>query len=55
LVTVEEAAQLLRLGRTRAYQLVLGGQILSVKLGRSRLVVRSSLEEFVAGLIAAQG
>jgi excisionase family DNA binding protein len=50
LVTVEEAAQLLRLGRTRTYQLVMAGQIRSVKLGRRRLVVRSGLEDFVGQL-----
>ncbi|HEY1988121.1 MAG TPA: helix-turn-helix domain-containing protein [Acidimicrobiales bacterium] len=54
LVTVEEAAGLLRLGRTRAYELVLGGRIRSVKVGRRRLVVRSSLEDFVNQLVAEQ-
>jgi excisionase family DNA binding protein len=54
LVTVEEASTLLRLGRTRTYEFIRCGLIKSVKVGRSRLVVRSSLEEFVDVLVAAQ-
>jgi hypothetical protein len=33
--------------------LVLGGQLRSVKIGRRRLVVRASIEEYVARLEAA--
>jgi excisionase family DNA binding protein len=54
LVTVEEAASLLRLGRTRCYQLVMAGHIQSVKVGRRRLVVRASLEEFIIQLLREQ-
>lgn len=54
LVTVEEAADLLRLGRTHMYELVMSGHIASVKLGRRRLIPRKSLEEFVEGLMANQ-
>jgi len=54
LLTVEEAASLLRLGRTRVYQLVMGGKIQSVKVGRRRLVVRQGLEEFVDQLVEDQ-
>jgi excisionase family DNA binding protein len=54
LVTVEEAAELLRLGRTRMYELVMSGQVQSVKVGRRRLIPRKSLEEFVDGLIGDQ-
>lgn len=50
LLTVEEAAELLRLGRTTTYELVMRGAIPSVKIGRRRLVVRSGLSEFVSGL-----
>lgn len=50
LLTVEEAAELLRLGRTTTYELVMRGEIPSVKIGRRRLVVRSGLSEFVLGL-----
>jgi len=54
LLTVEEAATLLRLGRTCTYQLVMGGRIPSLKLGRRRLVVRSDLENFVRKLVDDQ-
>ena len=55
LITVEEASELLRLGRTRAYEFIRCGSIQSVKVGRRRLVVRSSLDSFVQSLIADQG
>lgn len=55
LITVEEASQLLRLGRTRTYDFIRCGSIQSVKVGRRRLVVRSSLDSFVQSLIAGQG
>ena len=54
LVTVEEAASLLRIGRTRIYEFIRSGLIQSVKVGRRRLVVRDSLRQFVALLIADQ-
>jgi len=54
LLSVEEAAVLLRLGRTRTYQLVMCGQIPSVTIGRRRLVVRQGLEEFVRSLQVEQ-
>jgi excisionase family DNA binding protein len=50
LLTIEEAAELLRLGRTRTYQLVMGGRIPSVTIGRRRLVPREDLEVFVYSL-----
>ena len=54
LLTMTETASLLRLGRTQTYELVMGGRIPSVTIGRRRLVVRSGLEEFVNGLLAEQ-
>jgi excisionase family DNA binding protein len=47
LVTVEEAARILSIGRTACYMLVLKGKLQSVKIGRSRRVVLSSLQEFI--------
>jgi excisionase family DNA binding protein len=49
-VSVEEAAMLLGIGRTVTYRLVLGGELRSVKIGRRRLVVRASVQEYVARL-----
>lgn len=54
LLTVEEAATLLRLGRTQTYELVMLGKIQSVKIGRRRLVVRDSLQNFVSHLLEEQ-
>ena len=54
LLSVEEAAELLRLGRTRTYELVMTRKIQSVKVGRRRLVVRSSLLDFVQALLLEQ-
>jgi excisionase family DNA binding protein len=55
LLTVEESAILLRLGRTQTYELIMRGKIQSVKIGRRRLVVRNGLENYVAGLLGEQG
>jgi excisionase family DNA binding protein len=54
LLSVEEAADVLRLGRTRTYELVMARKIQSVKVGRRRLVVRSSLLDFVQTLLMEQ-
>jgi excisionase family DNA binding protein len=55
LVTVEEAAGLLRIGRTTAYELVISGKIQSVKVGRRRLVVRDGIRDYVEELLRSQG
>ena len=52
LVTVEEVATLLRIGRTTAYELVMRGALQSVKVGRRRLVVREGLDRFISELLA---
>lgn len=49
-ISVEEAAMLLGIGRTVAYRLVLANDLRSVKIGRRRLVVRASIEEYIARL-----
>lgn len=51
LVTVEEAARRLSIGRTATYMLVLRGELQSVKIGRTRRVVVKSLEAYVAKLL----
>jgi excisionase family DNA binding protein len=50
LLSIEETAAQLRIGRTRTYELVMSGQIRSVTIGRRRLVPRESLVEFVRRL-----
>jgi excisionase family DNA binding protein len=54
LLTVEEAAVLLRIGRTTAFELVTRGHIQSVNIGRRRLVVRDGLQKFVHDLLVSQ-
>jgi len=46
LLTVHEAARRLGIGRSLLYRLILEGQVLSVKIGRSRRVPVWALEAF---------
>lgn len=54
LLTVEEAAAMLKIGRTNTYGLVMAGQIQSVKIGSRRLVVAASIEKFIERLLDEQ-
>ena len=54
LLTVEEAAQRLGIGRSHTYVYVLRGDLPSVKLGRARRVPAIELEGFVERLRAEQ-
>lgn len=47
LLTVGEAARLLRLSRTFTYDLAARGELPVIRLGRRVLVPRASLERFV--------
>jgi excisionase family DNA binding protein len=53
LVSVEEAALLLSVGRTMVYHLVAHSELRSVKVGRIRRVVVASLHEYVQRLLTA--
>jgi excisionase family DNA binding protein len=46
LLSVEEAAEALGIGRTAAYEAIRRGQVRSVKLGRRRLIANDALIEF---------
>ena len=50
LLTVEEAARRLCIGRTLVYQLISSGELESVKVGRLRRVPAECLPEYVATL-----
>jgi len=50
LLTVEQAAEALAVGRSTLYQLLQAGRLRSVKIGRCRRIPRQSLDEFVRGL-----
>ena len=54
LVSVEQAAAILGIGRTRFFDLIMSHAVTSVKIGRRRLIVRSSLSEFVECLVRNQ-
>ncbi len=50
LLTVEDAAHALSIGRTLLYALIANGLITSVKIGRVRRVPLASLERFIEQL-----
>lgn len=50
LLTVDEAAHRLGIGRSHAYIFVMRGQLESVKIGKSRRVPAAALDDFVARL-----
>lgn len=52
LLTVEEAAQRLRIGRTKMYSLISTGEVKSVTIGTSRRVPAEALTEYVSALVA---
>ncbi len=54
LLTVEQAAARLQVGRTRAYVLISSGALESVTIGRSRRVPVAALERYVAQLQRSQ-
>ncbi|MFG1998312.1 helix-turn-helix domain-containing protein [Spirillospora sp. NPDC048911] len=53
LLTVEEAAQRLKIGRTQMYSLITSGEVQSVTIGRLRRVPAECLAAYVSGLLAA--
>jgi excisionase family DNA binding protein len=53
LLTVEEAAAELRVGRTTVFNMIQSGDLRGVRLGKKRCVTRASLDAFVASLSAA--
>lgn len=52
LLSVKEAARRLAICRSLLYRLMLEGQVLSVKIGRSRRIPLYALEEFVTTKVA---
>jgi excisionase family DNA binding protein len=53
LLTPEHAAIRLGVGRTTVYALMTSGELQSIKIGRSRRIPASAVEEFVRRLVAA--
>ena len=52
LLTVSQAADRLELGRSLVYELVMRGEIASIKVGRARRIPAAALEQFVAERLA---
>ncbi len=50
--TPEEAAEVLRIGRTTLYALMSAGQLRPVHIGRACRISRAELERYVSGLEA---
>ncbi len=53
LLTISEAAYRLGMGRSFVYELVMRGEIPSIRLGRARRIPLASLEQFVASRLKA--
>lgn len=51
LLTPEQAARVLAIGRTKLYSLLAGGALASVMVGGSRRIPMQSLQAYVAGLL----
>jgi excisionase family DNA binding protein len=51
LITVDEAARRLSIGRSHIYQLMQRGRLRSVLIGRSRRILERDLAAFIEGLI----
>jgi excisionase family DNA binding protein len=54
LLTITETAQALRLSRAQVYNLVNRGELQTIKIGSSRRVPLSALEEYIQRLLHEQ-
>ena len=54
LLTPEQAAAVLQLGRTKVFALMKSGELKSIRVGRSRRIPRTALEAWVNDQLAAQ-
>ncbi len=55
LLTIQEAADALRLGKSKVYQLISSGRLASVYIDRARRIPVEALDEFVANLMSGTG
>ena len=51
LLTVEELGRETRLGRTKAYALVVSGEVQSIRVGRAIRIPRSAVLEWIAAKV----
>ena len=54
LVTVEEGADMLGLKRSKMYELLMSGEVESLKIGKARRIPVEALDEFIGRLRQAQ-
>lgn len=54
LFTAEEAADILKISRCKVYDLLRNRDLRSIKIGGSRRIPRTALEEYVARLVEAE-
>jgi excisionase family DNA binding protein len=54
LLTIEQAAERLQIGRTFAYGLIQRGELASIKLGRARRIPVQAIDEYVIRLTTEQ-
>jgi excisionase family DNA binding protein len=54
LLTPEDVASILQIGRTRVYALLNSGDLRSFKIGKSRRMRRADLDDFIANLLRHQ-
>ncbi|MCA1194889.1 helix-turn-helix domain-containing protein [Saccharopolyspora sp. 6V] len=54
LLTVEEAAEQLGIGRTTTYALVRSGELESVRIGRLRRIPKEAIDQYAARLVQDQ-
>ncbi|MFI6032438.1 excisionase family DNA-binding protein [Amycolatopsis magusensis] len=54
LLTVEEAAERLGIGRTLAFRLIRSGEIATVQIGRLRRVPATAIQEYASRLVNQQ-
>ena len=55
LLSIEESAAQLRIGRSRMFDLIRRGEVLSVKVGGSRRIPYDSLKAYVTGSLRSKG
>ncbi len=55
IMTVKEAQEVLRIGRTKLYQLLLSGEIPSFHIGSRRFIRSSDLDRFVNRQLTEEG
>ena len=53
-LSINEAADYVRIGRTKLYELIASGQLSAKRLGSRTLIMRSDLESYLSSLPAAK-